>query len=155
MARRAAPVEVVFERVAGSGVWYVRFHVQGKLVRKSFGTDRSAAVIYVEKARTLKRSGEGVVPATAKRGPQTFGELAIVGKATMVDEPYDNALDFGKQHHRDKLNPPIRIAAIRARFGDRQADSIRPEEITSCLESLGVEPGTEAHYKSTLSLCYR
>ena len=155
MARRAAPVEGVFERVAGSGVWYVRFRIHGKLVRKSFGTDRSAAVTYVEKARTLKRSGEGIVPATAKRAPHTFAELALVGKETMMSELCDDALAFSKRHHRDKLNPPIRVAAIRARFGERQADSIRPAEITSWLESLGVEPGTEARYKSTLSLCYR
>ena len=124
-------------------------------MRKYFGTDRSAAVTYVEKAPTLKRSGEGIVPATAKRAPQTFGELAIVGKATMVNELCDDALDFSKRDHRYKPNPPIRIAAIRARFGDQQADSVRPAEITSWLESLGVKPGTEARYKSTLSLCYR
>ena len=78
-----------------------------------------------------------------------------MGKATMVNELCDDALDFSKRHYRDKLNPPIPIAAIRARFADQQAGSVRPAEITSWLESLGVEPGTEARYKSTLSLCYR
>lgn len=155
MARRAAPVEGVFERTRGSGVWYVRFRVHGKLVRKSFGGDRSAAVTYVEKARTLRRSGEGIVPATAKRAPQTFGELAVIGKVTVMDELCDDALAFSKRHHRDKLNPPTRIAAIRAAFGHRQAESITPAEITAWLESLGVEAGTEARYKSTLSLCFR
>jgi hypothetical protein len=108
-------------------------------VLKSFGTDRSVAVTDVEKARTPERSGEGVVPATAKRAPQTFGELAIVGKATLVKELCDDALDFSKRHHRDKINPPIRIAAIQTRFGDRQADSARPAEITSWLEPKPVD----------------
>lgn len=55
MARKPAPVEGVYER--GSGIWYARYRMNGKLVRKSFGSDRNAAVAYVEKARTLKRSG--------------------------------------------------------------------------------------------------
>ena len=49
-------------------MWYARYRQDGKLVRKAFGRDRSAAVAYVEKVRTLKRSGEGVVPL--------FGETA-------------------------------------------------------------------------------
>jgi integrase len=103
----------------------------------------------------LRRSGEGVVPATSKRAPRTFAELSVIGKETTIDELCDDALHFSKRHHRDKLNPPIRIAAIRAAFGERQAESIRPSEITSWLESLDVQAGTEARYKSTLSLCYR
>lgn len=47
-----------FERVAGSGVWHVRFRINGKLGRKSFGADRISAVAYVEKARKLRRSGD-------------------------------------------------------------------------------------------------
>ena len=67
-----------------------------------------------------------------------------MGKATMVNELCDDALDFSKRYYRDKLNPPIPVAAIRVRFGEQQANSVRPAEITSWLESLGVEPGTEA-----------
>jgi hypothetical protein len=55
----------------------------------------------------------------------------------------------------NKLNPPIRIAAIKSAFDQRRAEDITPLEITAWLKSLDVEPGTEARYKSTLSLCYR
>jgi hypothetical protein len=55
MPRKAVPVEGVYEREEGSGLWYARFRVNGKLVRKSFGRNRPGAVRYVEKARTLGR----------------------------------------------------------------------------------------------------
>jgi integrase len=155
MSRRAGPVEGVFERVAGSGVWYVRFRINGKLVRKSFGADRISAVAYVEKARTLRRSGDGYVPATAKRPPRSFAEIVAIGSGTTINELCDDALRFSLRNHRDTLNPPTRIASIRAAFSQRPAESITPLEITAWLEGLGVEPGTEARYKSTLSLCYR
>ncbi|MGA2438379.1 MAG: site-specific integrase [Acidobacteriaceae bacterium] len=155
MSRRAGPVEGVFERVAGSGVWYVRFRINGKLVRKSFGADRNSAVAYVEKARTLRRSGDGYVPATAKRPPRSFAEIAAIGTGTTINELCDDALRFSLRNHRDKQNPPTRIASIRAAFDQRPAESVTPLEITAWLEGLGVEAGTEARYKSTLSLCYR
>src|ERR1700729_2434317 len=88
MARKPAPVEGVYER--GSGIWYARYRMNGKLVRKSFGSDRNAAVAYVEKARTLKRSGGGIVPATARRALQTFAEMAVVGGTTTVAELCDD-----------------------------------------------------------------
>lgn len=155
MARHAAPVQVVFERIAGSGVCYVRFRVDGKLVRKSFGTDRLSAVASVEKPRTLRRSGDGYVPATAKRPPRSFAEIAHIGMRTTINELCDDALRFSLRNHRDKVNPPVRIRAIRTAFDQRPAESITPLEITAWLEGLKVEAGTEAHHKSTLSLCYR
>ena len=75
MAKIAAQVEGVYERVPGSGMWHARYRQDGKLVRKSFGKNRAAAIAYVEKARTLKRSGEGFVPSTAKSSPKTKIEL--------------------------------------------------------------------------------
>jgi integrase len=81
--------------------------------------------------------------------------MSIVGKETTINELCDDALRFSLRNHRDKLNPPIRIAAIKSAFDQRRAEDITPLEITAWLESLDVEPGTEARYKSTLSLCYR
>jgi len=74
MPRKVIPVEGIYEREEGSGLWYARFKINGKLVRKSFGRNRAAAVNYVEKARTLRRSGEGIVPDTAKRPVLTIPE---------------------------------------------------------------------------------
>ncbi len=61
-----------------------------------------------------------------------------------MGELCDDLLDFSWRHRSDKLNLPTRIAAIRARFGERPADSIRPADIAAWLEDLSVEPATEA-----------
>jgi hypothetical protein len=53
----------IYEREPGN--WYGRYRSpEGKLVRKSFGPDRGAAVAWVEDARVLRRAGE--LPTSAK-----------------------------------------------------------------------------------------
>ncbi len=57
MLRKALPVEGVYEREEGSGFWYARFKINGKLVRKS--------------------SAETVPPPSpTSRKPGSFGALA-------------------------------------------------------------------------------
>jgi integrase len=139
MPRKAAPVEGVYEKVPGSGNWYARYRNNGKLVRKGFGKDRGAAVRYVEKARTLLRSGEGIVPATAKRPVLTLNELEQVGGAVTVNELCDDYV-----HHvqtrpdlfKDQRNPAQRVELIRDAFGTRPAAGIRAWEIDDWLSSL-------------------
>ncbi len=82
MPRRPAPVAGVYERVPHSDIWSARIRVNGKLVRKSFGLGpkgRADAIAWVEKARTIKRTGEGVLPTTAKRPVLTTAEVAVLG----------------------------------------------------------------------------
>ena len=65
MARKPAPVSGVYDRIPGDDIWSARIRVNGKLVRKSFGRGpkgRADAIAWVEKARTIKRTGEGVFP---------------------------------------------------------------------------------------------
>ena len=66
MAREAKPVKGVYEHVKGSGVWYVRYRVEGKLVRKKIGT-QAQAKSYLDKLNYVRASGDGVVPASAKQ----------------------------------------------------------------------------------------
>jgi hypothetical protein len=51
MAKIATRVEGVYERVPGSGLWHARYRQDGKLVRKSFGRNRNAAIAYVDEGR--------------------------------------------------------------------------------------------------------
>ena len=72
MAKHPRPVAGVYERVPGCNVWSARIRVKDKLLRKSFGrgpAGRANAIAWVEKARTIKRTGAGMLPATAKRPP--------------------------------------------------------------------------------------
>ena len=148
----------MYEREQGSGLWYARYWQDGKKVRKSFGHDRDAAIAYLEKARLLKRTGEGVVPTTAKRPVLTFAEMKAEVSGVTVAVLCDLLLKFIKDNpkkYRDQQNPPRRIGLIKKVFGDRIAASIKPYEISDWLESMDVAPATRNRYKTTFSAVYR
>ena len=173
MPRKVIPVEGIYEREEGSGLWYARFKINGKLVRKSFGRNRAAAVNYVEKARTLRRSGEGIVPETAKRPVLTIPELEVLGGSVTINDLCD---DYLKHVHgrpdlfKDQRNPPQRLDLIRQAFGNRAAASVRPWEIEDWLTSVQrrstrgdgrltkkapLKPGTLNRLKAHLSAIYQ
>lgn len=158
MAKQAAYVEGVYERVPGSGIWHARYRQDGKLVRKSFGRNRAAAVAYVEKARTLKRTGDGWVPSTAKASPKTKTELENTASTVTLGELCDDLLrhiQSKPEVYKDQKNPPFRIGRIKKHFGHRPASTIRPFEIMDWLEALDAKPATQNRYKATFSSIYR
>lgn len=143
-----------------SGNWYARFRIDGKLVKKSLGSDRAAAIEYVEKARTLRRSGEGHIPKSARGVPKTAKELESKAQTSsvLIAELCDDLLRHIQSKpnvYKDQRNPPYRIGMIKKVFGDRPATSIRPYEIADWLDSLGRAPATVNRYKVTLSSIYR
>lgn len=158
MAKIAAYVEGVYERIPGSGIWHARYRQDGKLVRKSFGRNRAAAVAYVEKARPLKRTGEGFVPSTAKAAPKTKTELELSVSTVTVAELCDDLLRHIKSKpdvYKDQRNPPFRLELIKKQFGHRPASTVRPFEIMDWLESMDKKPATLNRYKATFSAVYR
>jgi len=66
MPSGSRPSSGVYENDPGSGIWYARLRVNGKLVRKSIGT-KTEAIAYVEKARMIRRTGAGILPTSARR----------------------------------------------------------------------------------------
>jgi hypothetical protein len=119
MPRPPAPVKGVYQRKDDpTGNWYARFRINGKLVKKSFERDRAAAIEYVEKARTLRRTGEGLVPRSAKGVPKTAFELAASTDkhGVLVSELCDDLLRHIQSKpnvYKDQRNPPYRIGLIR------------------------------------------
>jgi integrase len=165
MAREAKQVRGVYEHVKGSGIWYVRYRLDGKLVRKKIGS-QAQAKSYLDKLNYVRASGDGVVPVSAKKvvrtakeiasdpagsGQVTLGQLCDGLKAKIAADP---------EHYRDQYNPPRRIERIRGAFGDRLADSIRPFEITNWLSSLKtpkgqrISDGTWNRYRTMFSSLY-
>jgi len=161
MPRSPAPVKGVFQREDDpTGNWYARFRIDEKLVKKSFGTDRAAAIEYVEKARTLRRVGEGHVPKSAKGVPKIAKELeaVAVGSSVLVEELCDDLLRHIQSRpnvYKDQRNPPYRIGLIKKHFGHCPAASVRPYEIADWLDTLGRAPATVNRYKVTFSSIYR
>jgi site-specific recombinase XerD len=157
----------VYERIVGSDIWSARIRVNGKLVRKSFGRGplgRADAVAWVEKARTIKRTGEGVLPATAKRPVLTTAEVAVLGDtdAITVGKLCNEFLRYVKAHpeeYRDQINPPKRIAEIRKVFGDRNAAKLKSSEIENWLDEIqedrNLANATINKMRGTFSMIYK
>ena len=157
MGRKPAKVEGVYERVPNEGIWSARYRKDGKVVRKSFGRDRDAAVAFIEKARTIKRTGEGTVPSSARLPVRTFSEMAIAQDGVLLGDLCDGLLrqiQGNPEQYRDQHNPPIRIGRIKKAFGNRPAASIRPFEIGDWISSMDLAPATRNRYKTVFSSIY-
>ena len=167
MPRRPAPSTGVYERVSGSDIWSARIRVNGKLVRKSFGRGpkgRADAIAWVEKARTIRRTGEGLLPATAKRPVLTTAEVAVLGdrNAITVGKLCDEFERYVKAHpeeYRDQANPPTRIAEIKAKLGDRAAVTLKSSEVEDWLDEIQEERSlanaTINKMRGTLSMVFK
>ncbi len=157
MARKAAKVAGVYEKYEGSGVWYVRYKIKGKPVRKAVGT-RQQAIDYLDKVKYLRSTGEGIVPSTAKKPVKSFEEIEKQGGLVTVADLCDDWLTYVRANpsdYKDQRNPPIRIAIIKAHFGERPAGSVRPYEIDDWLDAMGGANATKNKYKFNISAVYR
>lgn len=160
MPKKPIVVKGVYEREPGK--WCARYRVNGKLVRKSFGTDRQAAIRWVEKARTIRVTGDGILTDTATRQPRTFAEIERVGTHVTVGELADDLarhIRSRQEEYKDQTNPIRHIAEIKAQFGQLPAAQLRPRQIVEWLDSLkaarGLAPATLNKLKAVLSSMYR
>jgi site-specific recombinase XerD len=148
-------------------IWSARIRVNGKLVRKSFGLGpkgRADAIGWVEKARTIKRTGEGVLPATAKRPVLTTAEVAVLGDADPITigrlcNEFLRYVNAHPEEYRDQVNPPKRIAEISKVFGERNAAKLKASEIEDWLDEIQEERNlanaTINKMRGTFSMLYK
>ena len=165
MARKAKPIKSVYEKNEGSGIWYVRYRLDGKLVRKKIGTQAQAKT-YHDKVNYVRATGDGVVPLSGKQAVMTTKEVADApsapGQITLGElcEGLKAQIAADPEHYRDQYNPPRRIARIKEVFGDRPAASVRPFEIRDWLSSLKtpkgarISDGTWNRYRTVFSAIY-
>jgi site-specific recombinase XerD len=123
----------VYEREPGS--WCGRYRSpEGKLVRKSFGPDRRAAVDWVEDARVLRRTGK--LPESARRVKEPSVQE---DEAVTVAELCTAFLVYVQGHpeeYRDQKNPPRRIDEIDKAFEGRVAAEVTAPEIEGWLDGI-------------------
>ena len=143
----------LFEKNPGTGVWYIRYRVDGVLVRKRVGS-REAAKNELNKIQLARAEGASI-PVSAQRVQRPSS-----GSDITVGQLCDEYLAFindprNPDRPRDLVNPPKRLSIIRKAFGERAADSITGAEIEQWLRSKGRKPATLNRYKSVFSSLYR
>jgi site-specific recombinase XerD len=133
MPRAPKKVVGVYEREPGN--WAGRYRTpEGKLVRKSFGRDRQAAIAWVEDARRVRRSGDGDLATSARNEvkPKIEGVVTI---DTLCAE-FLAYIKATPEEYRDQKNPPRRIEEIRLAFEGREAAAVMSPEIEAWLAGI-------------------
>jgi len=138
----------VFEKVPGSGIFWIRYtDVQGRLRREKAGSLGTANKLLASR-RTAKLQGK--LPETGRPG-----------KAILVSELIDDALRHAQAqdsaYHAHDLK--LKLDRVRAAFGRRAAQSIRKSEIIDWLASEARKhhwkPASRNRYAAAISLVFR
>jgi len=136
----------VFEKVPGSGEWWIRYNDSNGRYRREKAGSKSVAVKLVDKRRTEALQGKKL-PEKLRRATVTFADISR------------DALAYSKAHKRTYGDDLARMERILGWFRDRSADSITPQEIErhfeQCIEDEKWAASTVNHYRSLLSLTYR
>jgi integrase len=134
-------VRGVYEKIPGSGEWWVRWtDSEGKLRRQKAGSKATALAAY-KKHKNEAREGK-IVPVLRNAKRATLNDLIDLVLAHTVEH----------KSHRDYQ---VKAGIIRSELGNRPAAEIKPAEIDEWLSSRGRSAATGNRYKAFLSLCYK
>ncbi len=136
----------VFEKMPGSGEWWIRYNDSNGRYRREKAGSKSVAIKLVEKRRTEALQGKKL-PEKLRHATVTFADISR------------DALAYSKAHKRTYGDDLARMERILGWFRDRSADSITPQVIErhfeQCIKEEEWAPSTVNHYRSLLSLTYR
>src|SRR3990172_5955081 len=122
--KQGKKVRGIYEKVPGSGVWWVRYSdATGRIRREKAGLKQTAETLY-RKRKTEVLQGKKL-PEARKR-MASFGELA------------KDALTYSKAYKRDHRHDGYRMERLKGKFADRPAENITPQDIERFLSS-GIE----------------
>jgi len=136
----------IFERVAGSEVWWIRYaDSMGRIRREKAGT-KSAAIKLYQKRKTEALQGKKL-PESLRSPMVSFAEIA---RDTLV---------YSKTHKRTYEDDELRMPRLLAAFRERAADSITPQDLERHLAQIAEEsewaPATVNRYRALVSLVFR
>jgi len=136
----------VFEKTPGSGVWWIQyFDAEGRRRREKVGGKGNAIKLY-QKRKTEALQGMKL-PENLRKRQVTLREIAAA------------ALEYSRTEKASHRHDEIRMAPIVERFGNRAAETIRPEELERWLNDQAEERewalATKNRYIALLKLTYR
>ena len=135
----------VFEKVKGSGIWWIRYtNETGKRVTAKVGTFSTAAKVYDQRTTEIRLGI--LLPVSQRRGTK-FSELVT------------DAIKFSEKHHRATKDFKQRVELALPAFGDRIAESITTRELQDWVDEMAEKRewtgGTQNRFKSSLSTVFR
>jgi integrase len=131
----------VFEKVRGSGIWWIQyFDAEGRRRREKAGLKSAAGILY-RKRKTEALQGKKL-PENLRARVVRFSELAT------------DALEYCKANNLGQKFDGYRIGRLTVEFGNRPAE-VPIEDLRRWFTQQEWTSGTFNRYKSTLSLIYR
>lgn len=146
MPREQKKIRGVFEKVKGSGMWWIcYFDADGRKRREKAGTRANAITLY-SKRKTEALQGKKL-PETLRRRPITVAELLA------------DAIEYAKRNHRSFNGDNGRGKLLLGLFGNEPANALTGPEIERRLMTAAEErhwkPATFNRYCAFLSVAYR
>src|SRR5215471_3688120 len=141
-ARAGKPDRGIFEKVSGSGVWWIRYvDAQGRYRREKAGTWGNADKLLTKRKNEALQGKK--LPETLRCASVTFREIAT------------EALAWSDAHKRSKRMDHSRMKKLLNWFGNSPLDSITPQEIERRFQGDFRTSATWNRYRALLSLTYR
>jgi integrase len=140
MAKTGKP-RGIFERPAGSGIWWINYWADGKQHREKVGRKSDAIALYQKRKADSRRKLK--LPELQPGKIVTFGHLM------------QDAVGYAKVHLRTVADYAWKQRALDGSFGSRSAADIQPQEIDRWLSTHCKTNSTANRFKAFFSLCYR
>ena len=136
----------VFEKVPGSGVWWIVYFDQfGKRRREKAGTKSVAITLYRKRKQQVLEGKK--LPELFRKPSVNFSQLV------------DDALAYARRNKRSYNTDVPRFASLKEWFGSHPAEELTPREIENALARAAEKhkwaASTFNHYRSLMSLSYR
>jgi hypothetical protein len=131
----------VYEKLRGSGIYWVRYADRSGRIRREKAGAKSAAIKLYQKRKTEILQGKKL-PEQLRSRAVRFGEIA------------DDALEYCKANNQGYRFDAYRIGRLKVQFGNHDAE-IPVEDLRRWFDAQEWQSGTHNRYKSTLSLTYR
>lgn len=142
MPRRAsAKVTGVWEKVPGSGIWWIRYRENGVLHREKVGRKSDALALYQKRKNDLRAGAK--LPENMRLASIRFGQLA------------EDIRRYSETHHRDRGTFESRLNRILPDFANRLVDQIKPADIDTWLANNTSTPATANRFRALFSLIFR
>jgi len=132
----------VFEKVPGSGVYWIRYtDAQGRYRREKAGTKGVAIDLY--RKRKMEALTGKKLPEKLRRATVTFADIA------------KDALAYSKQHKRDYRHDAGRMETLLAWFREYSAEALTAQDVERRFAQREWSPATCNRMRALLSLTYR
>ena len=136
----------VFEKVIGSGIWWIRYvDAQGRYRREKAGTKGAAKNLYTKRKQQALEGHK--LPEKLRCALVPFSEIAA------------DAIAYIKRRYSRPADDVARMEVLKGWFPGRAAESITGQEVEAKLEEAREEndwrPSTVNHHHTLLSLTYR